>query len=82
MSGSGEMAVRRFEKGVRSGDGECEGTSEEGHGLASALDRDSMVGNTCNMKSRISPCKTTDTTNSCMMIHRHCTLNTIVINYN
>jgi hypothetical protein len=55
MSGIGEMAVRRFEKDVRSGDGECESTSGDGQGLASVLDRDSTVGNTCNMKSRVSP---------------------------
>jgi hypothetical protein len=54
MSGSGEMAVRRVEKDVRSGDGEFD--SGDRQGLASVLDRDSTVDNTCKIKSRVSPC--------------------------
>jgi hypothetical protein len=54
MSGSGEMAVRRFERDVKSGDRECECIRGEGLRLASVLDRDSTADNTCNMKSMIS----------------------------
>jgi hypothetical protein len=59
MSGSGEMAVRRFEKDEKSVNGECEDIKGEGQGLASVLDRESIVGNTCNEKSRNSLCDKT-----------------------
>jgi hypothetical protein len=56
MSGSGEMAVRRFEKDEKSGNKECEDIRGEGQGLASVLDRESIVGNTCNKRSRNTTC--------------------------
>jgi hypothetical protein len=42
------MAVRRFEKDEKSDNGVCRDIKGEGHGLASALDSASIVGNTCN----------------------------------